>query len=52
MAKIREEMDDKTPEELDSLMEKMTKFLDMNSTDIVQNQDLKESFVKELCELL
>jgi hypothetical protein len=52
MAKIREEMDDKTPEELDSLIEKMTKFLDMNSTDIVQNQELKESFVKELCELL
>ncbi len=52
MYKITEEMDDKTPEELDRIMEKMTKFLDMNSTDIVENQELKDSFVKELCELL
>jgi hypothetical protein len=52
MDKITEEMDDKTPEELDRIMEKMTKFLDMNSTDMVENQELKDSFVKELCELL
>jgi len=52
MGRIREEMDDKTPEEMDSLMEKMNKFLEMNSIELSRNDELKESFVKELCDLL
>jgi hypothetical protein len=52
MSNIREEMDDKTPEEMDSLVEKMSVFLEMNSIELSKNDDLKESFVKELCELL
>jgi hypothetical protein len=49
---IREEMEHKTPEELDVLIEKMNKFLDMKTIDIANNKDLKEDFVKELCDLL
>ena len=52
MTVIRNEMEDKTPEELDSLIEKMNKFMDMSTIDLSKNEDLKESFVKELCELL
>ena len=52
MTGIRNEMEDKTPEELDSLIEKMNKFMDMSTVDLSKNEDLKESFVKELCELL
>ena len=52
MSNIREEMDDKTPEEMDSLMEKMNVFLEMNLIELSKNDELKESFVKELCELL
>ena len=52
MSNIREEMDDKTPEEMDSLVEKMNVFLEMNSIELSKNDDLKESFVKELCGLL
>jgi len=52
MGRITEEMEDKTPEEMDSLMEKMNKFLEMNSIELSRNDELKESFVKELCDLL
>jgi len=52
MASIREEMEDKTPEELDLLIAKMNKFLDMKTIDIANNKELKEDFVRELCELL
>ena len=52
MSNIREEMDDKTPEEMDSLVEKMNVFLEMNSIELSKNDELKESFVKELCGLL
>jgi len=52
MASIRQEMEDKTPEELDVLIEKMNKFLDMKTIDIASDKELKEDFVKELCELL
>ena len=52
MASIREEMEDKSPEEMDSLMNKMNKFLDMNTIELSKNNELKESFVKELCGLL
>jgi hypothetical protein len=52
MAGIRDEMEDKTPEEMDSLMEKMNMFLEMNEVELSKNDDLKEAFVKELCELL
>ena len=52
MTGIRNEMEDKTPEELDSLIEKMNKFMDMSTLDLSKNEDLKDSFVKELCELL
>ena len=52
MGSIREEMQDKTPEELDVLIEKMNKFLDMKTVDLVNKQDLKEEFVRELCDLL
>ena len=45
-------MEHKTPEELDVLIEKMNKFLDMKTIDIANNKDLKEDFVKELCDLL
>jgi prophage maintenance system killer protein len=30
----------------------MTKFLDMNGIELSKNKELKESFVKELCDLL
>jgi hypothetical protein len=52
MDSIREEMEDKSPEEMDSLMNKMNKFLDMNTIELSKNNELKESFVKELCGLL
>jgi len=52
MVGIRNEMEDKTQEELDSLIEKMNKFMDMSTIDIAKNEELKESFIKELCELL
>jgi len=39
-------------EEFDSLIDKMTKFLDMNSMELSKNDELKESFVKQLCELI
>ena len=35
MASIREEMEDKSPEEMDSLMDTMNKFLDMNSIELM-----------------
>ena len=52
MRSIREEMEDKTEEEMDVLIDKMNKFVDMKTVDLVNNQDLKEEFVRELCELL
>jgi hypothetical protein len=52
MASIRQEMEDKSPEELDVLIEKMNKFLDMKTIDIASDKELKDDFVKELCELL
>ena len=52
MVGIRNEMEDKTQEELDSLIEKMNKFMDMSTIDIAKNEELKESFIRELCELL
>jgi hypothetical protein len=33
-------------------MEKMNLFLEMNEVELSKNDDLKEAFVKELCELL
>ena len=45
-------MEDKTEEEMDVLIDKMNKFVDMKTVDLVNNQDLKEEFVRELCELL
>jgi hypothetical protein len=52
MSGIRDEMEDKTPEEMDSLMEKMNMFLEMNSIELSKNDDLKDAFVKELCSVL
>jgi uncharacterized protein YlbG (UPF0298 family) len=45
-------MEDKTEEEMDVLIDKMNKFVDMKTVDLVNKQDLKEEFLRELCELL
>jgi len=52
MAKIRDEMDDKSNEEIDPLLAKMEEFADMKTIDLVKNEEMKLEFVKELCDLL